>query len=333
VLRHVLKVGLVLLAWRVGAEGLSPDRLGVIYNQDDGSSTRVAQYYAAQRHIPASNLIGLSVPDRATVSREVLTRLRAEMLLKLPTDVQSLLLVWSRPYAVECMSVTTAFAAGYQPGFCEPGCRGTTLSPLFDTDGWLPADTAGWLPAMLLPSSDEGLARAIIDRGVKADGSEPAGTVYLVRTQDAARNVRAAGFADAEALLADRVRIVEVETPVKEPLHDILAYFTGTARVEELSRLSFRPGAAADHLTSSGGQLEGSRQMSALEWLRQGATASYGSVSEPCNIVAKFPDPAVFLGHYRQGDTLLEAYWKSVAMPGQGLFVGEPLSRPYPPQP
>jgi hypothetical protein len=26
---------------------------------------------------------------------------------------------------------------------------------------------------------------------------------------------------------------------------------------------------------------------------------------------------------------LIEAYWKSVQMPGQGLFVGEPLAAPY----
>jgi hypothetical protein len=37
----------------------------------------------------------------------------------------------------------------------------------------------------------------------------------------------------------------------------------------------------------------------------------------------------VLLKHYLRGDTLLEAYWKSVEMPGQGLFIGEPLARPY----
>lgn len=331
-LRHVLLMGLVLIAWRSHAEGLSADRLGVIYNRDDRTSTDIAQFYAAQRHIPAGNLIGLPVPARATIDRDELKRLRNEMLNKLPTNVQSLLLVWSRPYAVECMSVTTAFAAGYRPGFCEPGCRSTTANPLFDTAGWLPADTTGWLPAMLLPAADEALARALIDRGIKADDSEPPGTAYFVRTQDLSRNVRAAGYADAEALLSNRVRIIEVTTPVKAPLTDILAYFTGVARVEELPQLKFRPGAAADHLTSTGGQLEGSNQMSALEWLRQGATASYGSVSEPCNLPGKFPSPAVFLDHYRRGDTLLEAYWKSVAMPGQGLFIGEPLARPYGPK-
>ena len=69
--------------------------------------------------------------------------------------------------------------------------------------------------------------------------------------------------------------------------------------------------------------------MSALEWLQQGATASYGTVSEPCAYPGKFPSPATFLDHYLRGDTLLEAYWKSVAMPGQGLFIGEPLARPF----
>jgi hypothetical protein len=52
-------------------------------------------------------------------------------------------------------------------------------------------------------------------------------------------------------------------------------------------------------------------------------------VSEPCNHVGKFPSPAVFLRHYVRGDTVLETYWKSVAMPGQGLILGEPLARPF----
>jgi uncharacterized protein (TIGR03790 family) len=243
--------------------------------------------------------------------------------------VQSLLLVWTRPYAVECMSITTAMAAGYQPGFCEPGCAPTTPSPLFDTPGWLPADTAGWLPAMLLPSEDEALARTLIERGIRADGSRPSGTVYLVRTNDAARGVRALTYPDAEARLSNRVLVREI-TAVGEPPLDIIGYFTGAVRALELPRLGFRPGAVGDHLTSTGGSLGDSRQMSALEWLRQGATASYGTVSEPCNRLGKFPNPGVLFDHYLRGDTILEAYWKSVAMPGQGLFIGEPLARPYP---
>jgi uncharacterized protein (TIGR03790 family) len=328
--RRLLPLGLAYLAFGIaGAEGLNPERLGVIFSTNDDASIRVARYYAQQRHVPAMNLVGLPLPDRAVIDRDELNALRIRLLAQLPSSVQSLLLVWSKPYAVECMSITTAMAAGYQPGFCEPGCGLTLRNPLFDSRGWLPADTTGWLPAMLLPSEDEEFAKAIIDRGIKADGSGPPGTVYLIRTQDGARNVRAAGYPAAETMVSSRVSVRELTTPIGRPLQDIIGYFTGVVWVEEMPQLDFRPGAAADHLTSSGGKLDGSRQMSALQWLRQGATASYGSVSEPCAQVGKFPDPGVLFDHYLRGDTLLEAYWKSVAMPGQGLFIGEPLARPF----
>jgi uncharacterized protein (TIGR03790 family) len=324
-----LAVGLLFAAARLHADGLIAERLGVVYSKDNAASVRVAMRYASARNVPSTNLVGLEVPDRAIMTRSELVALRNEMLTKLPSSVQSLLLVWSRPYAVECMSVTMAFAAGYAPGFCEPGCGRTVLNPLFDTTGWLPADTVGWLPAMLLPAEDETLARAIIDRGTLSDHSAPPGVVYLIRTQDAARNVRAEGYADARALIGTRIEVRELGTPISGALPDAIGYFTGVEHVAELSQITFRPGAVADHLTSTGGALEGSPQMSALEWLRHGATGSYGTVSEPCNRAGKFPSPGVFFDHYLHGDTLLEAYWKSVAMPGQGLFIGEPLARPY----
>jgi uncharacterized protein (TIGR03790 family) len=327
--RFAFALAFVLMAAQADPQTLTVDRLGVVYDIGTPASVRIAAYYAAQRGVPAANLIGLPVPEQPVISRADLKRLRGLLLDRLPSSVQSLLLVWSIPYAVECMSITTAFAAGYRPGFCEPGCGRTAVNPLFDTQGWLPADSAGWLPAMLLPSQDETLARAVIDRGIKADATQPPGIVYLVRTQDTPRNVRAAGYADAQALVGSRVRVLEETTPTQGSLPDAIAYFTGAERVAELHQIHFRPGAAADHLTSTGGALQGTAQMSALEWLRQGATGSYGSVSEPCNHLGKFPSPGVFLDHYLRGDSLLEAYWKSVAMPGQGLFIGEPLARPY----
>ena len=180
-----------------------------------------------------------------------------------------------------------------------------------------------------LPTDDAALARALIDRGSAADGTRPPGPVYLVHTADQHRNVRAAGYGDARAVLDPRVRVEELSTPIARSIPDAIGYFSGAVRVEELAQIHFRPGALADHLTSAGGLLDGRSQMPVLDWIRQGATASYGTVSEPCNILEKFPDIAVLMRHYLQGDTALVAYWKSVAMPGQGLFVGEPLSRPY----
>jgi uncharacterized protein (TIGR03790 family) len=97
-----------------------------------------------------------------------------------------------------------------------------------------------------------------------------------------------------------------------------------------LDSLEFVPGALADHLTSFGGRLtDPLGQTSALAWISAGATASYGTVSEPCNHLQKFPHPQLLLLHYAQGSSAIEAYWKSVAWPAQGLFIGDPLAAPF----
>ncbi len=324
----MLALGLIAPVLSRG-EGLTEARLGVVFNLDDASSREVASYYATQRAIAPGNVVGVHVPAGNVISPAVFARLRSQVLDQLPAAVQSIVLVWTRPFAVGCMSITAAFAAGYRPGFCEPGCAKTLANPLFDSDGWLPADTVGWWPAMLLPSEDRALARDLIRRGIQAGAGSSTGTVYLVRTQDAVRNVRAAGYQQIASTLSATLAIRQLSTPVNTDVVDAIAYFTGAAHVNEISRIHFRPGAVADHLTSTGGVLSGGGQMSALEWIRQGATASYGTVSEPCNHLGKFPDPRVLLRHYAGGETALEAYWKSVVMPGQGLFIGEPLSRPF----
>ena len=171
--------------------------------------------------------------------------------------------------------------------------------------------------------------KALIDRGIAADDTRPPGTGYLVRTSDQARNVRALSFDRVQATLGRAVRLEQVKTDALTGKPDVLFYFTGAAAVPQIETNRFRPGAVADHLTSTGGQLTDSRQMSSLRWLEAGATGSYGAVVEPCNFPEKFPDPGVLIAAYVTGATLIEAYWQSVQMPGQGIFIGEPLARPF----
>ena len=109
----------------------------------------------------------------------------------------------------------------------------------------------------------------------------------------------------------------------------MLFYFTGLTHVQKINRNTYLPGAIADHLTSAGGILSGSYQMSILEWVQAGVTGSYGTVVEPCNFPEKFSNPGVLMDYYLKGNSLIEAYWKSVAEPGQGIFVGEPLAKPF----
>jgi uncharacterized protein (TIGR03790 family) len=181
---------------------------------------------------------------------------------------------------------------------------------------------------MLLAGQSVTEGKALIDRGVAADATFPRGTAYLLSTSDRARNARAAGYPLLDTL-KPRVRVERLDADELRDRRDVLFYFTGLPWVAGLETLRFRPGAIADHLTSTGGILTGHGQMSALRWLEAGATASYGAVMEPCNFTTKFPRPAVAIARYTRGETLLEAYWKSVAMPGQGVFVGEPLAAPF----
>ena len=95
---------------------------------------------------------------------------------------------------------------------------------------------------------------------------------------------------------------------------------SGSLRLPPLDGVGWVDGALADHLTSYGGVLgRETGQATVLDWIAAGATASHGSVSEPCNHLQKFPHPQWLLLHYLQGSTAIEAYWKSVLWPQQSL--------------
>jgi uncharacterized protein (TIGR03790 family) len=324
----VLLIGLAL-GGPAGA-ALRPEELAVVVNVADPESVAVGEYYRQRRHLPAENVVRVRLPtDAVALSERQFAALRAALERGTPSGVQAYALAWLKPYRVECMSITTAIAFGFDRDFCSLGCSQSRLSPYFNSDSLVPYENYGIRPAMLLAAASVREARALIDRGIAADGTRPRGTAYLVATDDEARNVRAPGFALARVVAGGNLRVEELHADALRGRGDVMFYFTGARTVDDLSTNRFLPGAIADHLTSTAGDLLHTHQMSSLRWLQAGATGSYGSVTEPCNFTAKFPNPAIVLKHYLAGDTLIEAYWKSVAMPGQGLFIGEPLARPF----
>jgi uncharacterized protein (TIGR03790 family) len=183
--------------------------------------------------------------------------------------------------------------------------------------------------SMLLPASPAQEAMALVDRGVVSGMRRMPAHAWYLTTSEVARNVRAGFFPPPGYRRAAEVTVHRLRADALRDAGDVLVYQLGKARVEGLETLRFVPGALADHLTSHGGELLGDGQMSSLRWLQAGATASYGTVGEPCNHWQKFPNPVVLLRHYLAGETAIEAYWKSVAWPGQGVFIGEPLAAPY----
>ena len=310
--------------------GLSADQLGVIVNDADPDSVAIAAYYQQQRGIPDSNMIHVRFPPhRANLPSAEFSRIKREVDRASTHNIQAYALTWAQPYRVDCMSITSAFAFGFDPAHCASGCKPIKRSPYFNSSSSLPYTTYKIRLSMSLAAATVDEAKKLIDRGVASDKRDPKGTAYLVSTSDKQRNVRAAGYDEARTLLGKLIPVEIVKSNQLVDKRDVMFYFTGLAHVPEIARNTYLPGAMADHLTSTGGVLFDGSQMSILKWLEAGATGSYGAVAEPCNFQQKFPLPALAIAHYLQGETLIEAYWKSVLMPGQGVFVGEPLARPY----
>lgn len=173
---------------------------------------------------------------------------------------------------------------------------------------------------------------AMIDRSVTTDGTRPAATFYFCNNPaDGARNVRASGYAfpsNGINTLGGSSQVVQ-NTVLPAPNQNCIGVMTGNATLGDLSTIGIRPGAFCDHLTSFAAVFENTGQSRVCEWIRAGASGSAGEVDEPCNYLAKFPTPSIHLMYF-QGLTLGEAYFRSVqAVPFQGLFYGDPLTRAY----
>ena len=263
------------------------------------------------------------------IDAERFAQLKDEIDAHLGPNVQAVLMVWTAPYKVECNSITGAYTLGFDPNQCIKTCLPGRPSPYFNSSSARPYTDLNIRISMLLPTESVEQAKALIDRGAGAGFRIVPASAYFLTTSEKPRNSRAGFFPPPGRIAARKLTTKPMQADVLEGEKDVMIYETGMAEVAKLETLGFLPGALADHLTSLGGDLLGGDQMSALRWLEAGATASYGTVSEPCNHWQKFPNPTVLLKHYVQGNSAIEAYWKSVAWPTQGLFIGEPLAAPY----
>ena len=265
-------------------------------------------------------------------------------------DIQALVITWTEPWKVtglstgRGMSITSAFALGFGPSYYNDSsmvCEATTPTAYYNTESVRPYSDFGLRPAMMLAGVDEQHVIGLIDRAVSAGQTFPTGDGYFIRTTDVNRSIpRVSSFINTvdafnrpDALVMnyiDNSTGTAASGNYLSNISNILFYFTGLATVPDIETNSYVAGAVADHLTSVGGVLTGPNgQMSVLRWLEAGAAASYGTVIEPCNFPDKFAQTTNLVSSYFGGATALEAYWKSVRTPGEGVFVGDPLTRPY----
>ena len=317
-------------------ERLTARELGLVINTRDPYSVAVGEFYRDARRLTDAQVLRVELPRRAELTLEEFEALQERIKAFFGPVIQALALAWVEPFAVGCNSITGALALGYDAALCSRFCEPSRPSRYFNSATARPHSDLQLRPSMLLAAKDVAMAEAMIRRGVASDhtlglrGAPDVHAHYLI-TKDKARSVRAPLFPAPGRIAGFGVEVHVEQAEVLEGAERLLLYETGKVRVDKLDTLQWVPGGLADHLTSFGGRLDGKYgQMSALEWIASGATGSYGTVSEPCSHPQKFPHPQIVLLHYVQGATLIEAYWKSVAWPQQGLFIGEPLAAPFP---
>ncbi|MGQ9504994.1 MAG: hypothetical protein ACUVQG_09400 [Thermogutta sp.] len=170
-----------------------------------------------------------------------------------------------------------------------------------------------------------------LTRSTLADASFPPGTIYFVQNGDIRSRTRDSAYPEVvEALQALGVRAEVVHGVMPQQKPDCQGVMMGTASFNwAKSGSTILPGAICDHLTSLGGVMtSGAGQTPLTEFLRYGAAAASGTVTEPFAIAEKFPLPTIHL-HYARGCSLAEAFYQSVYGPYQLLIVGDPLCRPW----
>jgi hypothetical protein len=223
------------------------------------------------------------------------------------------------------------YRSPFYSGPHRPGDR-AHLTQTFDTfREWVGPDMP--IPSMMLGViGTRGLRKARVlknlERGKAADGTCPAGTIYLVRQDRIRSTPRHWQFQgvrrDLSALGVDCV----ITNAFPAGKRDVMGIQMGAPEVVIPKGTELRPGSMADHLTSLAGVFEVDAQTKLTTWLDAGATASAGTVVEPLSIWTKFP-AARFYVHYASGCSMIESFYQSVRCPLQILLVGDPLAAPW----
>lgn len=327
------------------ANALGPTNLLVIVNRSDPESLAIANEYRIRRGIPDENFLYLDLDFRQNGNK--INFGQFQRLIQKPAldhikkqQLEGIISTWvttrNMPHAVGRNSISGAV-------FFNEDQR-TVKSPQLGPAGFersneyfhglraffppLPGKPPRFLH-MMLDAGSLSATKEMIVRSAGADGTDPKGVVYLcdgtkprdsrkITIPPAMRYLRALGIS----------AVHRAGTHATGAVSNVLGIYTGI-HVFAVQSVRFVPGALADHLTSLGGSIhDPKKQMLSSDWLAAGCSATYGTVFEPFNYPQKFPTAMLYV-YYGMGFSAVESYWMSVQWPQEGLFLGDPLTRPF----
>lgn len=339
-----LFVATLLASWITATPALAigPHNVLIITGENSLEALTIANYYREKRGIPAVNVVRL--PSGLTTSAHIdynVFRTYFMDAVKKHIERYSLkdrIAVWTTtpamPHVVQGENGLSGliYFGKFQVPSKDPRAPGTfeDRNKYFDqmrAFGAPDGGEGGYLHMRLDAGSLEG-TKLLIDRSIRADGSFPKGTVYFSEGEGPRASRR-----DMIAPAMQWLEMMHIKS-IRKPgasltgADNVIGWQTGIATLNPALN-TYLPGALADHLTSFGGQLTMLRgQTPAIEFIKAGCSATYGTVAEPYNYPAKFPLPQLFV-FYGMGFTAVESYWQSVLWPQQGVFIGDPLTRPF----
>lgn len=352
----------ILLA--LPTHALGPHELLLLANANSPASIAVARDYARLRQVPAGNIVLLDLPAASWASPyEISTNDFTERIWE-PAQravrargLDDHILAWAysidmpvRVAATPPVSITgLTFVRNRLPP-PDAISKGTYGSPLFagpDTPkvqgfpsqsldnqrAWLGADMP--IPAMLLGfAGDRGNTHEEIDaclrRGAASDHTAPSGLVCLITNNDVRTKCRLWQFPAVVRELREAGVPAVITNDLPSDGRPLAGVLHGLTVIDLPKTPAFLPGCMAEHLTSFGAVFEHNSQTKLTAWLRAGATASAGTITEPMAIWSKFPHARYFV-HAAAGNTVMECFYQSIRCPLQILPVGEPLAAPWQP--
>ena len=334
--------------------GGGPFNTLVVVNTNSADSVELGEYYAAAHGIPAHQIcpVGIDTNWGSITFTQFRNKLRNPVYSHIAANglsnrIDFVVLCQDFPTRIEdTEGISASLFYGFKdaPRYVEEGCNLPVYTSnefyraeraFRSADGW--NDTNGFVTFHLI-ASNLPTAKLVADRGAAAQSSFPSSAIYLYNLGDGARGVREQRFPTTQfsfAALPGLIPSCEIALPWYTltgktnvmGYHDGFGYLTAGAKSTNNVWLN---GAYADHLTSCGGMLPTPcyEQSTVLQWMGIGATASYGTVDEPCAFLEKFPDPRMGF-YYARGFSIGEAYAMAVEAPYQGLFAGDPLAAPF----
>jgi len=94
-------------------QGITAQNIGVLVKNNDELSLRTALLYKQERNIPEAHIFYLDLPNKTNISPAQFNAAYQTLMSQVGDDIQAFVATWKAPYRVDCMSITSALAFGY----------------------------------------------------------------------------------------------------------------------------------------------------------------------------------------------------------------------------